>query len=162
MGKKMYQTKTWSSVSYPQGCWLWTSSGMMYWNNNKGSQKHSSTIKICRDMGGMSEVSYVFMNKGSNVCASGSRDIVTYDRCAMAAKAAGNKKMYDNRSWSSTSYPYGCWVWTNGKYYWNNQKSSKTHTSTVKVCWGKGGSQPTKAPTTQGKFAMMTKGSNVC
>merc|ERR1719461_2433084 len=106
-------------------------------------------------------MAYSLMTKGSNVCKSGTYAIENYDQCKAAADKAG-KDMLDSKSWSSTSYPYGCWVWTNGKYYWNNQKSSKTHTSTVKVCWGKGGSQPTKAPTTQGKFAMMTKGSNVC
>merc|ERR1719447_1246559 len=102
----------------------------------------------------MSEVSYVLMNKGSNVCASGTRDIVSYDRCAMAAKAAGNKKMYDNRSWSSTSYPYGCWVWTNGTYYFNNQKSSRTSQSTVKVCMKGGATKP--------KYSLGTKGQQNC
>jgi hypothetical protein len=152
MGKKMYASRSWSSSAYPYGCWLWTS-GMVYWNNAKTSKVHSSTTKLCRVTGGGTTVSYPLMSKGSNTCASGTTTIMSFDRCAMAAKANG-KSIYNNKSWASSSYPYGCWMWTNGTYYFNNTKSSKTHSSTTKVCC--------KGCTTVKKYSLGTKGANAC
>merc|ERR1719191_2336217 len=46
MDKKMNSSQTYNSKSHPYGCWMWSDSGIFYFNNLQG-ETNSSTTKIC-------------------------------------------------------------------------------------------------------------------